>query len=105
MHACEAALWAYQATGNQNPYLDRATVLARSVTRKLASLTVPETEGGCQGAPFSPKVAGFIWEHYDTEWKIDYHYNKVSRAWYIDPFNLYYRILFFLLTNLIIKNI
>ena len=89
MHACEAALWAYQATGNKDPYLDRAKVLANSVTRKLGSLTIPETERFCQGAQFSPKVAGFIWEHYDTEWKINYNYNKVNIYQHIYLFKLY----------------
>ena len=80
MHACEAALWAYEATGNKSPYLDRAEVLANSVTRKLTSFTTFYSERPCKQNVFSSKVGGFIWEHYDKEWQIDYNYNKVSKS-------------------------
>ena len=80
MHACEAALWAYEATGNKSPYLDRAEVLANSVTRKLTKLTTLCSESPCKQNLFCSKVGGFIWEHYDKEWKIDYDYNKVSKS-------------------------
>ena len=79
MHACEAALWAYEATGNKSPYLDRAEVLANSVIRKLTSLTTLYSENPCKQNVFCSKVAGFIWEHYDKEWKLDYGYNKVRK--------------------------
>ena len=78
MHACEAALWAYEATGQKEPYLKRAKTLANSVAKKLASLTLPMTGCDSKGTKFSAEVAGFIWEHYDTDWQIDYDYNKAS---------------------------
>ena len=71
MHACEAALWAFEATGNQTPYLERAKTLADSVSRKLSGLTIPQKGNLYQDDLFSPKVAGLIWEHYDKEWQID----------------------------------
>ena len=85
MHACEAALWAFEATGKKDPYLNRAKTLANSVAKNLASLTMSKAEVLCQGTPFSSKVVGFIWEHYDTEWNIDYDYNKATHIlFYID---------------------
>ena len=80
MHACEAALWAYEATGNKSPYLDRAEVLVNSVTRKLTSLTTLYSENLVKQNVFCSKVAGFIWEHYDKDWKLDYDYNKVRQS-------------------------
>ena len=40
MHACEAALWAFEATGKIDPYLNRARTLAHSVAKNLASKTI-----------------------------------------------------------------
>ena len=77
MHACEAALWAYEATGQKDPYLSRAKTLAYSVAKRLVGLTMTKPNVLSNETPFSSKVAGFIWEHYDTEWNIDYEYNKV----------------------------
>ena len=76
MHACEAALWAFEATGKKDPYLNRAKTLANSVAKNLASLTRRKGKDLSQGTLFSSKVDGFIWEHYNTEWNIDYDYNK-----------------------------
>ena len=77
MHACEAALWAFEATGQKEPYLSRAKTLANSVVKTLGSLTVPQKARSAKTPQFSEKVAGFIWEHYDTEWNINYDYNRV----------------------------
>ena len=75
MHACEAALWAFEATGQIEPYLNRAKTLAYSVSKNLVSLTASENSTAHQ--LFSSKTQGFIWEHYDIKWNIDYDYNKV----------------------------
>lgn len=60
MHGCEAFLAAYRATG-EHAYLDRATTIARMLTVELAA----ETDG-------------LIWEHYTTEWAVDFAYNAES---------------------------
>jgi mannose/cellobiose epimerase-like protein (N-acyl-D-glucosamine 2-epimerase family) len=76
MHACEAMLAAYEAT--RDPlYLQRAAVLAQSVTQRLAA-----------------HADGFIWEHYqldaDGEWVPDWDYNRhdktnIFRPWGFQP--------------------
>jgi mannose/cellobiose epimerase-like protein (N-acyl-D-glucosamine 2-epimerase family) len=65
MHMCEAMIAAYEATKDKR-YLDRAKVLAATFTQKLAS-----------------KADGFVWEHYTTEFEVDWDYNKT------DPTNIY----------------
>ncbi|MDE1463865.1 AGE family epimerase/isomerase [Spartinivicinus poritis] len=72
MHSCEALIAAYQATGEQR-YLSRAQCLAKKVTQQLAK----------QGE-------GFIWEHYNTDWQIDWDYNRdnprhLFRPWGFQP--------------------
>ena len=62
MHACEALLAAFQATGTLS-YLHRAETLARHITQRQAGL-----------------AQGFIWEHYDTNWQIDWNYNVHDKA-------------------------
>lgn len=57
MHACEAYLAAYEATG-KSTYLDRARNLARTITVDLAA----ETDG-------------LLWEHYTADWEHDFAYN------------------------------
>lgn len=57
MHTCEALLAAYQATSNVN-YLDRAYQLAHRFTVELVD-----------------EEHGLIWEHYDSGWHRDMHYN------------------------------
>lgn len=58
MHACEAMIAAWEATG-QERYLARAKTLARRVAVDLAG----------QGD-------GLIWEHYDNRWRVDWDYNR-----------------------------
>ncbi|KQU64427.1 MULTISPECIES: AGE family epimerase/isomerase [unclassified Rhizobacter] len=53
LHACEAMLAAFEATGEAR-FLDRAQTLARSVTQRLAGL-----------------AQGLVWEHYRLDWSID----------------------------------
>jgi len=65
MHLCEAMIAAYEATKDRK-FLERAETLAETFTRRMASL------GG-----------GFIWEHYTSDFEIDWEYNRD------DPKNLY----------------
>lgn len=72
MHACEALLWAYEATQEQR-FLARAACLADAVTNQLAS-----------------QAQGLIWEHYDADWQIDWQYNRADpkhlfRPWGFQP--------------------
>lgn len=62
MHACEAMLAAHAATGEQR-FIDRAAVLAESVTQNLAA-----------------KAGGLVWEHYRADWSVDWDYNKGDRS-------------------------
>lgn len=58
MHLCEACLAAHVASGDKR-FLDRASLLADRVTRTLAA-----------------KAGGFVWEHYDADWNVDWDYNR-----------------------------
>ncbi len=62
MHACEAMLAAFDATGETH-YLQRATAIAESVTQRLAKLS-----------------GGLIWEHYHADWSVDWEYNKNNHS-------------------------
>jgi len=57
MHACEAYIAAYEATGEAT-YLDRARHIAETVTVDLAADT-----------------GGLLWEHYTADWEHDFEYN------------------------------
>ncbi|MFK7858558.1 MAG: AGE family epimerase/isomerase [Granulosicoccus sp.] len=57
MHMCEALIAAFEATGQQR-FLDRAIRLAERFTIDLAATN-----------------DGLIWEHYDSQWQCDMHYN------------------------------
>lgn len=75
MHACEAMLAAYDATG-QARYLDRAEKLARNITQRQAALS-----------------GGLVWEHYHADWSLDLEYNKndktnIFRPWGYQPGHL-----------------
>jgi len=72
MHMCEAMIAAYQASGEAR-YLDRALLLADHMTRRQAA-----------------KADGLVWEHYDTDWNVDWEYNKddpkhLFRPWGFQP--------------------
>jgi mannose/cellobiose epimerase-like protein (N-acyl-D-glucosamine 2-epimerase family) len=72
MHACEAMLAAFEASGERK-FLDRAHRLATRVTGDLAA-----------------KAGGVIWEHYDANWEIDWDYNRddprnLFRPWGFQP--------------------
>ncbi|NRF69139.1 AGE family epimerase/isomerase [Aquincola sp. S2] len=65
MHACEAMLAAFDATGERH-WLQRAGQIAEAVTLRLAQ-----------------QADGLIWEHYDKHWRIDRDYHRD------DPANLF----------------
>ena len=72
MHACEAMLAAFEATGEAR-YLHRAETLAHNITVRQASL-----------------ADGMIWEHYRADWSIDRDYNlhdksNIFRPWGYQP--------------------
>ena len=72
MHSCEAMLWAYEATGEVR-YLDRAELLANNISRVQAA-----------------KSGDLVWEHYTSDWNIDWEYNKddpknLFRPWGFQP--------------------
>jgi mannose/cellobiose epimerase-like protein (N-acyl-D-glucosamine 2-epimerase family) len=58
MHACEALLAAWQASG-ERACLERAAIIAERVTGDLAA------QGG-----------GVVWEHYDAHWRIDWDHHR-----------------------------
>ncbi|EMA59086.1 AGE family epimerase/isomerase [Halorubrum lipolyticum] len=57
MHACEAYLAAYEATGDSE-YLDRVRDVAEAIAVDLAAET-----------------GGLLWEHYTADWEHDFAYN------------------------------
>ena len=75
MHACEALPAAYEATG-ETRYLHRAETLARNITMRQAALS-----------------GGYVWEHYRTDWSVDWDYNRddktnIFRPWGYQPGHL-----------------
>lgn len=72
MHACEAMLAAYEASGDLR-FLQRAHTLAHNITVRQASL-----------------ADGMIWEHYNADWSVDWEYNRhdksnIFRPWGFQP--------------------
>ena len=72
MHACEAWLAAYEATG-QPRFLERAALLADNMTVRQAALS-----------------DGLVWEHYHRDWSVDWEYNfgdrsNIFRPWGYQP--------------------
>ena len=75
MHTCEAFIAAYEATGEE-AYLDRAYTIAERLALEL-------TDAG----------DGLLWEHYTTDWEIDWSYNRddpthMFRPWGYQPGHL-----------------
>lgn len=70
MHACEALIAAFEATG-ENRYLDRARMLAWNITVRQAALT-----------------GGAVWEHFRTDWLPDLDYNRNDRSNNIRPWGV-----------------
>ncbi|MDC0198049.1 AGE family epimerase/isomerase [Candidatus Thioglobus sp.] len=58
MHSCEALIAAYEVT-NEKKYIDRALLIAESICIRQAE-----------------KADGLIWEHYDSNWEVDWTFNK-----------------------------
>ena len=58
MHSCEALIAAYEATHDQK-YIDKALIIANKICNELAE-----------------QADGLIWEHYDSDWKVDWSFNK-----------------------------
>ena len=72
MHACEAMLTAFAATGERR-YIERAETLAQSITVRQAGLS-----------------NDLVWEHYKPDWSIDWDYNRhdksnIFRPWGYQP--------------------
>ena len=72
MHACEALLAAYRATG-ETRYLERAYTVAFNITQRQAE-----------------RCGGLIWEHYDANWQPDWQFNikdpaNLFRPWGYQP--------------------
>jgi mannose/cellobiose epimerase-like protein (N-acyl-D-glucosamine 2-epimerase family) len=62
MHACEAWLAAYEASGEPR-YLQRAALLAENMVQRQAGL-----------------ADGLVWEHYHADWSVDWEYNRGDRS-------------------------
>ena len=62
MHACEAMMAAFEATGDAR-YLQRALILATSIAQRRADL-----------------AGGLVWEHYHADWSIDWDYNRCDKT-------------------------
>ncbi|HWP19155.1 MAG TPA: AGE family epimerase/isomerase [Burkholderiaceae bacterium] len=72
MHACEALIAAYDATGERR-FLAQAKRIARRVTVDLAA-----------------EAGGLVWEHYGPDWRPDWDYNRddpkhLFRPWGFQP--------------------
>lgn len=72
MHATEALLAAYEATGHLT-YLDRAEKVATNIVQRQAALS-----------------QGLVWEHFHADWSVDWEYNKedssnIFRPWGFQP--------------------
>ena len=75
MHACEALISAFEATGDK-VYLHRAETLAHNITMRQAAL--------CDNT---------VWEHYQQDWSVDMDYNRhdstnIFRPWGFQPGHL-----------------
>jgi len=75
MHACEAMLAAFDATGDVR-FLHRAETLAHNVTVRQAAL-----------------YGNLVWEHYRSDWSVDPDYNRedktnIFRPWGYQPGHL-----------------
>jgi len=75
MHAVEAMLWAFEATGERR-YLDKASTITQTITGRLAE-----------------KAGGVVWEHFKENWEVDWKYNfddpkHLFRPWGINAGHL-----------------
>jgi mannose/cellobiose epimerase-like protein (N-acyl-D-glucosamine 2-epimerase family) len=72
MHATEACLAAFEATGEPR-FLERAAAIASAIVQRQAAL-----------------AGGMIWEHYREDWSVDWDYNRhdasnIFRPWGFQP--------------------
>jgi len=58
MHSCEALIMAFEVT-QEDKYLQRAFLVAKNICQRQSSL-----------------ANGLIWEHYNSDWQIDWLFNK-----------------------------
>ena len=65
MHACEALMAAFRATGEQR-YLQRAEQLAHGICQRQAAL--------------ADGRKGWVWEHFRSDWSLDWDYNRHDRS-------------------------
>ena len=70
MHACEAMISAFRATGEQR-YIERAEQLAQGICQRQAALSDRAS---------APAVEGWVWEHYQADWSVDWEYNRHDRT-------------------------
>jgi mannose/cellobiose epimerase-like protein (N-acyl-D-glucosamine 2-epimerase family) len=70
MHACEALIAAYEATG-ESPFLARAAAVAENIVIRQAALT-----------------GGQVWEHFTPDWTPDTDYNRNERSNNIRPWGV-----------------
>ena len=70
MHACEAMIAAYQATGDVI-FIERARLVAQNMT-----------------AVKMPGTGGHLWEHYTRAWEPDLEYNKNDKSNHIRPWGV-----------------
>ncbi|WP_104202508.1 AGE family epimerase/isomerase [Billgrantia saliphila] len=67
MHSCEALIAAYDATGDR-AFLERALQLARAFCLESAQHDATSER--------KPEQGGWIWEHYDRQWRRDLDYHR-----------------------------
>ena len=75
MHACEAMISAFRASGEQR-YIARAEQLAQGICQRQAALS-----------------DGWVWEHFHEDWSVDWDYNRhdktnIFRPWGYQPGHL-----------------
>lgn len=70
MHLCEALIAAWEATGDKM-FADRAAAVADKMVNGLAS-----------------QCRGQVWEHYQSDWQIDWNYNRGDRSNIFRPWGL-----------------
>jgi mannose/cellobiose epimerase-like protein (N-acyl-D-glucosamine 2-epimerase family) len=66
MHSCEAMIAAFDATKDAT-YLQRALVLAESITQRQATRA-------------RTPLGDLVWEHYRPDWSVDWDYNRDDKT-------------------------
>ena len=70
MHACEAMISAFRATGERR-YIERAEQLAQGICQRQAALSAHA---------LAPAAEGWVWEHFRADWSVDWDYNRHDRS-------------------------